>query len=392
MKITELLEGKSKAPTTDEVAIIRRLRGEKKTTIEIDRILNKPEGWTRRKISDWIPDLVQNLPLAAAVTDQDKQDMANKFTSGTSINKLAQEYGIAASTIQNYLIDKLGQEKVDELKVQRTTPEQKAQIIARYKQDLENGQVNISQIAQDFGFSTGSIYSLLTREKVFQKSREQIRTTLQQQTTIVQKYKDQLDALKTNPSFKIDLSAIAREVGVSLPTVSRILQDAGLHAPKPQYAKALTDQDKEDIVNTYMQGQTPKNEFERKYGISNNAVDTVLASAVKSNKITQQDLDKINILWDKGRKGITDNDVKKMVAMYASGQGPTSIGKIFGITAPTVSYYISIQPNKEELRKQFLANRSLHVDPQAATTNVVTRAGMPGNKGLRTDWGRGGYK
>ena len=82
--------------------------------------------------------------------------------------------------------------------------------------------------------------------------------------------------------------------------------------------------------------------------------------------------------------------------MYAGGMGPTSIAAKLDPprSSGSVASFIGLlpEPEKSELKAQYLANRALLKSPQAATTQIYRAGRMDPTKRKADFRGQKGYK
>ncbi len=92
----------------------------------------------------------------------------------------------------------------------------------------------------------------------------------------------------------------------------------------------------------------------------------------------------------------SEDDKKVIKQMYASGMGPKSIAAKLDPPRPksSVSSFLSLlpEPEKSELKAQYLANRALLKSPQAATTQIYRAGRMDPTKRKADFRGQKGYK
>jgi len=114
MKIRELLqEAAPKAPTPKEQQLIRQYRQEGWNNSDIDELMGKTKNWTSQVISAYMPDLLQRTHVARLLTPQDVEDMWKRLKELKNLDAVAQEYGVASSTVRARLDAKHGEEEVD---------------------------------------------------------------------------------------------------------------------------------------------------------------------------------------------------------------------------------------------------------------------------------------
>ena len=93
----------------------------------------------------------------------------------------------------------------------------------------------------------------------------------------------------------------------------------------------------------------------------------------------------------------SEDDKKTIKQMYASGMGQTSIAARLDPPRPksSVSEFLRRlpEPEKTNLKNQYLANRALKKSPKAATTKRIRPGRIGADTSLGTDWRVGkGYK
>jgi hypothetical protein len=101
--------------------------------------------------------------------------------------------------------------------------------------------------------------------------------------------------------------------------------------------------------------------------------------------------------WVREKIPLSDKDKIIIKTQYASGMGPTSIGS--RLDPPRHSGVVSEflrrlpEPEKTEIRNQYLANRALLKSPQAATTKRIRPGRIGADTSIGPDWRVGkGYK
>jgi AraC-like DNA-binding protein len=183
-----------------------------------------------------------------------------------------------------------------------------------------------------------------------------------------------------------NLKAVAQEFGVGKTAVRDRLDDMFGKEEVDKQITFLTDQ---DVEKMWKRLQELKNlrAVAQEFGVSKRTVRDRL-----DDMFGKAEVDK----WVREIIPFSDYDKKAVKQMYASGMGATSIAAKLDPPrlAGVVSTFLSRlpEPEKTNLKNQYLANNSLLKSPQAATTNVY-RAGRIDPTKRGTDWRVGkGYK
>jgi hypothetical protein len=155
---------------------------------------------------------------------------------------------------------------------------------------------------------------------------------------------------------------------------------------QPQVGLLLTDQDVEDMWKRLQELKNLR-AVAQEFGVSEKTVRNRL-----DDRFGKAEVDK----WVPEIIPFTDEDKRAIKNLYASGMGQTSIAARLDPPRPksSVSEFLRRlpEPEKTELRNQYLANRALLKSQQAATTNIY-RAGRIDPTKRGTDWRVGkGYK
>lgn len=116
--------------TQDQLADIKKqivgYRKEGWTDREISELMGKNTPWVATMVKRYFRDLVKRTPLALAVTDLDKTQMAQEFQKGqVTIHQLANQHGITDKAVKSWLEDELGQQEVARLMARYKSPTRK---------------------------------------------------------------------------------------------------------------------------------------------------------------------------------------------------------------------------------------------------------------------------
>ena len=111
----------------DQLAKIKQqiidYRNEGWTDREISELMGKDQQWVAIMVQRHFRDLLKRTPLALAVTNLDKTQMAQEFQKGNiTILQLAQTYGVSRDAVQRWLEAELGQEEVARLQASYKSP------------------------------------------------------------------------------------------------------------------------------------------------------------------------------------------------------------------------------------------------------------------------------
>ena len=188
-------ETAGKPPTPEEAKLIRQYREEGWNNTEIDQLLGKPKYWTSHIIRDHMRDLIQRTPVGRLLTPQDEQQMMDRLRSGRNIPQIADEFGIARTTVVDRLALRFGKDEVYQYVREHIpfTDEEKQTIKGLYASGV--GPTSIAAILSK---SAGKTRSGSSVSNFFHRMAEPERTQLRNQHLANRDLKRQPQAATTN--------------------------------------------------------------------------------------------------------------------------------------------------------------------------------------------------
>ena len=260
-------------------------------------------------------------------TEEETQDIINKYKSGLSCNKISQDYPCSSKTIERYLRKNGVVSKDNPSNINLTDlPEDDIQWIIN---SYING-MSCEKIGKKYNCNEGSIKNVLKKNNISYSDAKHFKLkefSHDEIEIIIEKYKSGISVTELekeyNCNYKTINKLIPEDIKIRFKTFTKI---------NYKNYRDFTIEEKEEIKDKYLQGV-----FQKELGVQYNCPKSTIVKILNELGINGKD----NPLWDKEVKKFSIEIKENIIKLYKSGTIQDDLAKQFNCSRDYIGEILS---------------------------------------------------